>query len=168
MGHKLTGYTLLELMIATAVVGVLAIVATSLFFSVSRGGTKVQVTAEVNQNGEIVLGTMERLIRNAFLVTSCPVTEAASLSLVDRYGRDIILSCENVGTDNGYIASNSARLTSENVAVSACWFSCTEDQAGFRPPLIEINFTLRQAQGEAGKGETSQQQFKTSVSLRNY
>ena len=163
------GYTLLELMIATAVIGILAIVATNLFFSVSRGGTQVQVTAEVNQNGEVVLGTLERIIRNSTGVTSTCTGEAVeSLTVSDRYGRTIAFSCENVGEDTGYIASNSARLTSENVAVSACGFTCTQDPEGFRPPLIEIDFSLRQAEGGALKGETSQQQFKTSVSLRNY
>lgn len=163
------GYTLLELMIVTAALGVMAIVATNLFFAVTRGGTKVQVTAEVNQNGEIVLGTMERLIRNAYGVTSaCTGVAANSLTLVDQYGRNITFSCVNVGEDTGYVASNSARLTSENVAVSACSFTCTSDADGFKPPLVAIDFSLRQAKGQALKGETEAQAFSTSVSLRNY
>ncbi len=162
------GYTLLEVMVATAVIGVLAVVATNLFFSVSRGGTKVQVTAEVNQNGQIVLGTMERLIRNSLAVTSACAGEAAgSLTVVDRQAREIVFSCQNVGGDDSYIASNSARLTAENVRVTACAFTCTEDAGGFRPPLIEIDFTL--SQKKAGlPGETQTGQFRTNVSLRNY
>src|SRR3989344_3087538 len=125
MGGGMKGYTLLELMIATAIIGILAIVSTNLFFSISRGGSKVNVTAEVNQNGEVALGTVERLIRNAYSVASACTGEAAnSLTVVDRYGREIIFSCVNVGQDIGYIASNSARLTSENVALSACTFTC--------------------------------------------
>ena len=162
------GYTLLEVMVATAVIGVLAVVATNLFFSVSRGGTKVQVTAEVNQNGQIVLGTMERLIRNSLAVTSaCAGAAANSLTVVDRYARNITFSCENVGGADSYIASNSARLTAENVRVTVCSFTCTEDAGGFRPPLIEIDFTL--SQKKAGlPGETETGQFRPNVSLRNY
>jgi prepilin-type N-terminal cleavage/methylation domain-containing protein len=162
------GYTLLEVMVATAVIGVLAVVATNLFFSVSRGGTKVQVTAEVNQNGQIVLGTMERLIRNSLTVTSaCDGEAAGSLTVVDRYARNIVFSCENVGGTDSYIASNSARLTAENVRVTACSFTCTQDPGGFRPPLVEIDFTL--GQKKAGlPGETESGRFKTQVSLRNY
>ncbi len=124
------GYTLLEVMIATAVMGILLLTATALFFSIIRGGGKVRVTAEVNQNGEIVMGTMERLIRNSLKITSaCEGVAASSLAVVDRYGREIIFSCEDVGQDDAYhyshIASNSAWLTSENVAVTACSFTCT-------------------------------------------
>ena len=163
------GYTLLEVMVATAVIGVLAVVATNLFFSVSRGGNKVSVTAEVNQNGEVALGTLERLIRNAYSVASvCTGVAANSLTVVDRYGRNIVFSCENVGQDTGYIASNSARLTSENVAVSACSFTCNPDSDGFKPAIIDIDFSLRQASSNAITGETEAQTFSTSVSLRNY
>lgn len=169
MGNAMRGYTLLELMVATAVVGVLAVVATSLFFSVSRGGTKVQVAAEVNQNGEIVLGTMERLIRNSYSVASaCTGMASAGLTVVDRYGREIVFSCENVGEDDSYIASNGARLTSDRVTVAACEFVCSQDEAGFRPALVGIDFTLRQADPGALPAETERQRFATSVSLRNY
>ena len=161
------GYTLVELMIATAVIGVLAVVATGLFFATSRGGSKVQVTVEVNQNGEIALGTMGRLVRNSLSVVGCTATESASLTVVDRNGREIRFSCEEIGTDYGYIASNGARLTSENVALSACAFACQEDAEGFRPASVDIDFSLRQA-GPGLAGETEEQKFSTSVSLRNY
>ncbi|MBI4035265.1 MAG: prepilin-type N-terminal cleavage/methylation domain-containing protein [Candidatus Chisholmbacteria bacterium] len=162
------GYSLLELVVVVAATGVLAVVATNLFFSVTRGGTKVQLAAEVNQNGQIVLGVMERLIRNAYSVLTCSGAAETSLTVVDRTGQNVTFACENVGTDESFIASNGARLTSEKVAVSACSFKCVLDQGGYRPPLVEIDFWLRQANTQAVTGETAEAEFKTSVGLRNY
>lgn len=158
------GFTLVEMAVAVGLLGMISVAAVALFFSTIRGGGKVSVGTEVKQNGQFAVSTMEQLIRNSLALTSCT---NSGVVLQARDGASLTFSCTNIGP-TGYIASNSARLTSTSVAVTSCGFSCSIDTSGRRPPLISVNFTVRQANVDVEEEGTAEADFSTSVSLRNY
>jgi prepilin-type N-terminal cleavage/methylation domain-containing protein len=133
------GYTLLELAVATVILGIVVVTAVSLFFSSIRGGGRVEVGSLVKQNGEFALNVMEQLIRNSRGIVSCSSSE---ISLTAADGENLIFSYD---ADGGYLASNGARLTSAETVVSSCAFSCDEDETDVRPPIVSVDFSIRQA-----------------------
>lgn len=166
------GYTLIELVVAVGILGVLAVAATNLFFSAIRGGGKVDVTTEVKQNGQFALSRIEQLTRNSLTVEACAGNEAdpeaVSVTLTARDRTQLIFSCEEVAEGTGYIASNTERLTSDRVVVTECAFWCEGVGDSFRPPLVKAAFTLRQAGTAGDVSEAAAAQFSTSVGLRSF
>ena len=161
---KSKGFTLVEMAVAVGIMGMMSIAAVALFLSTIRGGGKVTVGTEVKQNGQFALNSMEQLIRNSLAVESCT---NSGVVLTARDGQSLTFSCVNTGPA-GYIASNSARLTSANVAVTACGFACSTDPTGQRSTLVTIGFTIQQADAAAEEEGTAVADFSTSVSLRQY
>ncbi|MBI2009962.1 MAG: type II secretion system protein [Candidatus Chisholmbacteria bacterium] len=166
------GYTLLELVVAVGILGALAVAATSLFFSAIRGGGKVDVTTEVKQNGQFALSRIEQLTRNSLTVEACAINqvdpEAVSVTLTARDRTQLTFSCEVDAEGNGYIASNTERLTSDRVNVTYCAFWCEGVGDSFRPPLVKAAFTLSQAGRTGDVTEAATAQFSTSVGLRSF
>ncbi len=164
-GKLAAGYTLVELIVAIGLLGILAVSATNLFFSAIRGSSKVDAGTEVKQNGQFALSAMEQLIRNSLTLNSCTGT---NINITSRDGKEIIFACVDVGAGSGYIASNSARLTSENVVVTSCSFACSEDVTKLRSPLVTVTFTIQQKAAGVETYQRAAADFSTSVSLRSY
>ena len=166
------GFSFLELIVAIALLGVILIAASSLFFTSIRGGGKVDVSTQVRQNGQYALGTMEQLIRNASKVTNCtPGVALTQLVIVGKDSGETTFSCEEVDdgdSETGYIASNSARLVSERVVVTACEFRCSDESTGLRAPLVNISFTVRQLGEQNARYQAAEAKLSTAVGLRSY
>ncbi len=165
------GVTFLELLVAVTLLALIVVAATNLFFSLIRGGGKVDVGTEVKQNGQQALATMEQLIRNADSVVACSPTPTTSIQLLDKTGAAIALSCEDLDDGDlqtGYIASGSARLTSSKVVLTDCAFTCSTSSGTIKAPLVSITFTLKQL-GEVSKTyKQAEAKFSASVVLRKY
>ncbi|MDO8619044.1 MAG: type II secretion system protein [Candidatus Daviesbacteria bacterium] len=83
---KQRGFTLVEILVVTAVTSVILIFLTQIFFSSLRGGNKAQALAIIKQNGQSVLDTLDKNIRNSDNIV-CPAiptgaTSATSNTLV--------------------------------------------------------------------------------------
>lgn len=59
------GYTLVEILVVIALVAVVGSILTQIFYSALRGGNKAQILANIKQNGQIILETLDKSIRNA-------------------------------------------------------------------------------------------------------
>lgn len=155
---KKNGFTLIEILVVIGIFGILAVIGTSMFFSILKGSTKTRVLAEVKQNGNYAISVMGRMIRNAKSIESCP---GSSITIENQDRDSTTFSCSG-----GRVASNSAYLTSDKVAVTNCTnvFTCN---LGVSPNVVTIDFTLSQAMGTRAE-ETAQVDFKTTVSLRTY
>ncbi|MBM3205689.1 type II secretion system protein [Candidatus Shapirobacteria bacterium] len=172
------GFTLVEILIVVGILGIIAAVGTNVFFTTFRGSTKTKVLTKVKQNGDYALSTMERLIRNAQEVVvdedagDLCQANMSKIKIKKLDGTEILFSCENIGTVNGFIASDAARLTSNEVKVDICSFSCTTKglpgKLEFYPQAIEINFTLSQAAVANRPEEEATLNFNTTVSTRNF
>lgn len=162
--HSSSGFTYLELLVSVVLLGIIAVGASSLFLSLIRGGGKVNVGTVVKQNGQAALSAMEVLIRNSDEVSSCFTGGTSSIQLVGKDGGETQLACID-----DYIASNSARMTSEEVEVVNCSFACdTDTPTTTTSPLVTVNFTLKQKGTPSEKYEQAEVQFSTAVVVRNY
>lgn len=160
---KSSGTTLFELLIVLTVFVIVVAIANQVFFSTLKGSSKSEVTSFVKQEANYAASVIERALHSASSVVSC---DGTSVTYLDADGRQTSFSCENVG-DAGYVASGSARLTSDKVAVASCSFSCSSDSGVTTAVILDMFF--RQAATGAGlrPEEKSLYQLKTRVLLRN-
>lgn len=156
----LNGYTLIELVVVAAILGVIGVVSVSLFLSTLSGGGKSSGTNEVRSNGDFAITQMERMIRNAVRIESC---SANSITILNP--DDGITTFTGVGNA---IASNSGILTGTNVQLDGgINFSCIEPDDG-SPSSVNISFILNKSNQITNRHEDVQVEFSTSVQLRAY
>lgn len=154
---KNKGISLLEILVVITVFSILAILATIAILSTLRGSRKSEALIRVRENVDYSLAVMERNIRNAESFVNCG-SETKAISYLDENGRSSSFSC---GAD--YIASGSARLTSEEVEVFSCTFTCDDSTA---PPSVEISVGARDASATGIEG--AQVTANTKIFLRTY
>lgn len=161
--EKSRGTSLFELLVVLTIFVIVVAAANQVFFTTLRGSKKSEVTSTVKQEANYAMSVIERALHSASSIVNC---NARDITYLDADGRQGSFSCQGVG-DSGYIASSSARLTQDSVAVTACNFSCPSE-SGVTTSVI-INMTLRQARGGAGlrPEEKSQLQLQTRILLRN-
>lgn len=164
--RKSSGFTYIELLVVVVILGILMVGMSNLFFSVIRGGGKVDVGTEIKQNGQQALANMETLIRNSDSVSSCSPIPGQSIVLTGKDGGTTTLLCDLTNPATGYIASNSARLTSTKAVVTDCTFTC--DTTVGKAPLVGIIFTVTQAGQPGGSYQQATAKFSTSVVVRKY
>ncbi len=141
---------MIEILVIVGILGVIATIGSSMFFTTFRSSTKTKILSIVKQNGDYALSVMERIIRDSQEVitnTETPINKTCELRMkkikVKRLdGSETEFSCAD-GL-NGFIASNSAALTSSEVKINNCYFDCTT-QGDFYPQNVVISFTLSQA-----------------------
>lgn len=171
------GFSLIELLVVTAIILVIVGAVSGLFFSSLKGSTKTTIINEAKQNGDYALSIMERMIRNAVnipnLTTVCDGATGWTLLIIDNPdGGQTTFQCPAVGENR--IASNSATttgfLTSEKVQVTNCSFTCVRQSAS-SPAIIKIAFTVQQPSPTTSvtlkPEETVSINFETSVVARN-
>lgn len=132
------GISLLEILVVITVFSILGILATRALLLTLRGTKKSDSLIKVRSNLDYAMAIIERQLRNASLVNPCPNTDPLVLNYFDTDGVETSFSCQNI-TTSGYIASGSARLTSDEIKITACSFSCEEPSAGL-PPAVSISF----------------------------
>jgi prepilin-type N-terminal cleavage/methylation domain-containing protein len=172
MGIKKSGYTLIEILVAIAVLGIVAVIGSQMFFSILKNTTKSRVLAEVKQNGSHALLVMSRMIRNAKGIQKNSDDQTCESGMKK-------LRIENPNSDwtefdfsGTRIASVSALRTdylmNDKVAIDTTQpfqFDCV--QTGDHPSVVTISFTLIQKTGSKVE-EKVQIDFNTMVSLRTY
>lgn len=181
-GRGRLGFTLIEFLV---VLGVLAVTVGSVLLiltSVLRGTNQANITAEVKQNGQAVLDSLETQIRNAKEATDlipmpAGATDAIKLTLAE--GTNLSIACFPTAADsNGSIklatsASPSyTPVTNQDliagVDVTDCSLSVIP-ASSVNPAIVSVAFVISQ-----GKNAPSRQDFKanlkfaTTISLRRY
>lgn len=81
-----SGFTLVEILVAIAIVAIIGTIMAAVFINTLRGSNKSQILAAIKQNGQAVLENMDKTIRNSDNVV-CPqiippLTSAPSNTLV--------------------------------------------------------------------------------------
>jgi len=173
MVNKNKGFTLVEILVVVGILGIIAVVASTIFFTTLRSSGKTKVLTKVKQNGDYALSVMERLIKDSQEVvtnTDNKICESGMnyLKFKRADGNTIEFGCLEEGTANGRIASNSARLTSSEVKVDSCSFDCSWLGTKFYPKTVTIKFTLSQFGATVRPEEQATINFQTTISTRNY
>jgi prepilin-type N-terminal cleavage/methylation domain-containing protein len=160
------GVSLIEIIVVVGIFAILAIISTRAVLLSLMGSKKSTTALMVRENVNYALGVIERQLRNAESVNPCPNSEPYDvLNYVDSLGQASSFSCLNIGGE-GYVASGSARLTSDEVAITACSFVCSLSSSGL-PPAVTIDFSAANSQGSSAK-ESSQITATTKIYLRTY
>ena len=141
------GISMIEILIVIAIFAVLGVLSTRVIALSLQGSQKGDEQIKARENLDYAVSVIERQLRNAESITSCT---ASSLLYKDLLNGDSSFSCAD-----GYVASGSARLTSEKVNVTSCLFTCTEGTQT-TPPKVAIDI-------QAGSVSIS-----TEINLRTY
>ncbi len=156
------GFALIETLVVVLLFAVLSIIATQSLATTLRNVRKTDNNTKVRQSLDFAVSVIERQVRNANSITSCANPQALLYS--DAIGQATSFSCFPNAT-NGYIASGSARLTSDQIIVTSCSFTCSA-ATNTTPPSVDINLTAR----DAGviNAESAAVTVTTKVFLRTY
>ena len=188
---KMKGFSLLEILVVAAILSLLSIVLTQVFFVFMRTNNKTDIIQGVKSNGDRALDTLTRLIQNAKSIRpvsdseTCPespgIGHITEVMLVNPNNGETTLTCtEEEGIAR--IASVSAAgqtvyLTDSNITLVeniGGTNSCSNNALSFRcssqngtPILLYISYTLQQKDASAGVNESASASFQTTVTLRN-
>lgn len=161
---KNLGFTLIELLVVTVIFISISAMAVSFLFSTLSGGGKAEAIKEVRQNGSYALSIMEKLIVSSRRV-ECNPNPGTSMSITAIDNSVATISCIDDATNGKRIASGSGFLTTSNVSVSDCTFTCTPGSG--IPATVEIDFTVSKAGAGFRPGETAEATFHTKLIVKN-
>lgn len=176
------GFTLIEILIAIVILGMIGIVLTQSFLSLSRANVISSMRKQIKQSGDFALQSIERLIRESHDVESIcdgSPTPNRDLILVNRDGFQTRLHC-----DSGNDASSAKRIASTSGSItyyltpshmtlggdggcesSSLTFSCISSPSGI--PSVQISFELFPFNQDIQQvGTASGIKFQTTVQLR--
>ena len=171
-----SSFTLLEMLVSLGIIAIVGVLLTQVFISTTRTNTKGEITKEVKQNGDFVLGVMTRMLMNARSITSdCEKTgtSASSLTFTNPDGGTTMFAClfdgkafriASISASLSFLTSPSVSLYGETCE-TALTFVCTtlpdETQS------IKINFSLAQQGTPYERYEEAGANFQTTVTVRN-
>lgn len=165
------GVSLAEILIVVTIFAALGLVVTSSLILTIRGTKKSESLVKVRENINYSLSVIERNLRNANSVTVCATSESTdpnefkSITYLDQHGNFSTFSCINTGEDNSYIASGSARLSSEGVKITSCSFSCIEPEDTTKSPFVTVEISA--ADRDSSGILTASVSAETKIQLRN-
>lgn len=154
------GFTLIEMLVAVAILGLVVLASTSLFFTALKGKRKTESLVIIKQSGDYALQVMTKKIRNAQDLPSCSSNQ---INITNPDNSSTTFECETALCSTG-IEYDGTCLVSENLQAGSCGFSCSPLA---NPPTAIIDFTLEIGSSSDPIGHVFQQ-FKTLVSLRTY
>lgn len=197
-GFKLTvGFTLVELLVVMGILGV--IVGSTLLFltSILRGSNQASVVSEIKQNGQVVLDTIDRQIRNSqggrLLSLDDLGGSVSAIELAQSDGSYLYLACfaSVEGVSNGWIgiatrstasppadASGYLSLTNRDV-VSGVDIVCNPSpfltfaikgvSSDSFPQVVQVAFRGKKGVLASARADfDASADFATTISLRKY
>lgn len=161
MKKTLRGISLIEILVVVTVFSIIALIASRGVFVTLSGSRKSESTSKIRENLDYSFAVMERRLRNAESV-SC--SSSTQVDYLDKNSVSSYFSCEDV-SGSGYISSASARLTTDEIKVTSCSFTCDSGGSGVLPS-VSISAT-GESVGTTGV-EGSQVTVSTKIFLRTY
>lgn len=180
-----TGFTLVELLIVVALVGIVGTITTQVFIMGIHSQSKTEMIKEIKQNGDFTLSVMEGMIRNALDVgmdtNQCGVN-SKQLTILNQDGYTTMFDCTNdlsISSVSGIFVSipnpspTGIPLTNSKVKVpsSSCNFLLVCPSQSLSPKYVFITFTVNQADVPGVTPNPLNRatiDYQSTVSLRNY
>jgi prepilin-type N-terminal cleavage/methylation domain-containing protein len=158
------GISLIEILVVVSIFALVGVLVTRSLTLTLQGTQKSTSLVHARENLDYSISVIERQIRAAESISDCTNSNTNAISYVDQSGIPSSFSCVNTGLSNSYVASGSARLTSDTVKITGCSFICTVSGSG--PSAITIGLTMQDAAttGIGGAGVSA----STKIYLRNY
>jgi len=167
------GFTLIELLVVIVILSMIAGVSSSIFLSVIRSNNKANIINEIQQNGNIILQTLEASLRNARSVTIPTLvgTPSSTLTYLDKLNNTVSYRFNSGKIQKQVGASwedinNANQVTGVEVRdFPSSYFKLLTTS----PQSVEISLILRQGVNAPGRVDyQAETAFKTVVSLRDY
>jgi len=165
---KKNGFTLVEMLVVTAIFMLLGTLLVNSLFSILKSNTKAELMKEIRQSGSYALDVMSKMITNGTITnTDCSDCSAAGDSIIIKNpdGGETTFKCS--GTP-ARIASNSAQLTNTQLTkVKDCnsVFQC--EIIGENARKVTIDFILEQQGSSPRPEDQAQQTFQRVIMVRN-
>jgi len=153
------GTSLFEVVVVVGIFAIIGVLVTSIVFLSVAGTKRSDSLISVRQNLNYAASIMERQLRSAQSVTPCGIG-SSSVTYLDQDW----VSSSFVCNPGGWVASGSARLTSSDVQITACSFTC--DTAANTPTVVRIDLAGKDPNIPAWTNP-SLVTISTRVSLRN-
>ena len=178
-------FTLIELLVVIGVVGVSLPILFGLFFIILQQQSKIYIIQEVKKNGDYTLNTIQSIIRQygKELYSDPNLTTKVCDSANSQYSGNIYIKDKFINKfsfqlDGTKIASLSTALasggnygnvflTNDKVRATSFSISCNRTSL-FSPPIINISFTISQANSPVRHEEKASMTYQTKIKLRSY
>ncbi len=155
-------FTLIELVVVIGLFAMLGTMTTLMLAAALRGAKKAAAVGLVKNEGAYAINVMTQMLKFSSGISVCG---ANSVTFVPGAGGgSATMSCVTAGTDK-YIASGSARLTSNQVTVNNCSITCDTGEP-LTTKKINVSFDLQRANA-AFAAEKATAHFETQITLRN-
>lgn len=158
---KKTGFSLIEILIVIFIFSIIGTLSVSAVLMTMKGSKKSDSQVRVRENINYAFSVIERQVRNSESVTC-----TASTTVLDYISSDGIsssFSCVDSGADK-FIASDSSRLTSEDVLVSDCSITCSKTENNPAVIKVRVNAEDKNSNGSEKGSVTAE----TEIITRNY
>ncbi len=142
--NKKAGFSLMELLVYTAVLAVMATVIVSVFLGITKGRGKFISQSEVNSNLRFSMEKINQDIRYASNVAVPDTAGASSSSLEMTVGSDTVRYCISNGKlrrqINGACGDSSETVTNDKVVATSLIFKRLHNtNSSFTPPITAVS-----------------------------
>lgn len=177
-------FTLIEFLVVLALLSLTIGSALLFLTNLVKGANQANIVAETKQNGQVVLDSLEKMVRNASgaeqLATNHIKLDIGGNQFLHIKGCIIATSGENqwIGvyqsavdpTGDGQFNSITNRDPISGVDVETCTFEViTASQGDVSPAIVNLRFIAHQGiQAPSRRDYQANVEFKTTISLRNY
>lgn len=159
---KQNGFTLIELMVAVSIIGVVLLAVTQMLVQSLVGAAKAEAITRVKSNGDTALVAIERTIRKGVNINSCynnqitfEVSDSSQPARIEINGTEIRIRESNVWRS----------ITGSEVNANSFSITCVDEPIGRRDKVrIEFNLSYN---GGARASRNVSTNFYTSVMMRN-
>lgn len=106
---KQRGFTIIEILVVLAVISIVGVIITEIFFNTLKGSNKSNLVTKIKQNGQVALDTMDKTIRNADNVV-CPfvpideMSASSNILVIEKDGKYTRYSLQRPTDANAYLA----------------------------------------------------------------
>jgi prepilin-type N-terminal cleavage/methylation domain-containing protein len=161
------GYTLIELLLYVAMIGILLSAVTYFFGAAAEARVKNQTVTEVDSQGTYVMDYMAETIRNATSISAPTIgASGSSLTLVVPVGSlsPTVFSLASGAMQVKEGAGVAATLTSDDVAITS--FTVKNLSRSGTTGIVQISFTLNRVNASNRSEYDYSRTFTTSVGVR--
>jgi len=168
------GFTLVEILVAVALLGIFSVAVSQVFFTLIRSQNKTEKIQTVKEAGDYAFNVMETMIRNAKSINAtCPSSTANSVVITNPDGENTTFEC--LGDPDFKISSESASgihssfdLTGENILVDSCNFTIVCPASSSTPEYVFFTYAVKSKLAPTGDVlQNASEVYQGTVGIRN-
>ena len=169
------GFTLLEILVVMAILGILIGISSSVFISILRSQNKTQVIIEVRQNADLVINLIERDVRDASNLSLSQTNFANDTLTIDK-NLDITWVCveESAGVNGHFtrqIEGGLAETVTNDDTVRGVSVDCggVFGVTGSTSFIVRVKFSMKQGVEAPTRNDFNiNLPFETTVGTRSF